>query len=208
MPESTLGDCHYCGAEGVPVREDAELTVFVGNKPSPGALCAVCQGMNMPTTIERHNSDLARCTRMILDAIAAHPAYPAPVRGGAGDCWFVERSPIQAPAQWWAGLDHAAHTPELHLWTSDPHRALRFDTKEQAERAAARYFDKEIWEATEHEFVSTPAQRATFDDGMMLAAEAAERSEFPEAAKVIRHMAESYRNSGGKDERYEEVPNA
>ena len=90
----------------------------------------------------------------IIDTALSDPAPAQP--SGASECWFVERSPIQAPAQWWAGLDHAAHAPDLHLWTSDPHRALRFDTKEQAERAARRYFDSGIWEATDHEFVAAP----------------------------------------------------
>lgn len=176
-------------------------------------------------------------------------------RGGAG------LSSGQAPAQWWAGLDHAAHRAGLHLWTSDPHSALQFDTKEAAERAARRYFEGDIWEATEHEFVSAPAQGkvrgplverlrnlpgetlvklshpsgelidrpvlcdvselrdslvssaqgATFGDGMMQAADIADRTnqgDHKAIAEVIRHVAASHRNSGGKDERYEEVPDA
>jgi len=71
-----LDDCHYCGAENVPVKQYEKLAIYVGIEPSPGALCEVCQHMRIPTTLERHNRDLARCTRLVLECIRANKPLP------------------------------------------------------------------------------------------------------------------------------------
>jgi hypothetical protein len=88
----------------------------------------------------------------ILNAISKHQ----------GRAWLIERNAKHGvtPARWFEERRCFARGDQ-DLWVYDAHRAVRFDTKEQAEREIQRLFghewDKELYpvfpEATEHVFI-------------------------------------------------------
>ncbi len=160
-PKCELLPCPFCGGqplvETIPCDDlmDDFAEPETGVKIANVVVCSTCGAQS-----DAKPKHMTGAAETAWNTRAPASSVSEPVADSLA-CWLIERN---NPTEWLVAPEFSAGAMDIdspasaEIWSSDPMRALRFDSKEMAEHKIKLFETKGI--ATEHIFVSSQASRS------------------------------------------------